>query len=58
MLAQQIWRYVKTVMGIVFRHPITGTTVVAELIEGGGCREIGVDSTAGYGPLGASWGDY
>ncbi|WP_410252933.1 NUDIX domain-containing protein [Sodalinema sp.] len=34
MLAQQIWRYIKTVMGVIFRHPITGTTVVAELIEG------------------------
>jgi 8-oxo-dGTP diphosphatase len=34
MLLQQIWRYLKTVMGIIFRHPITGTTVVAELIEG------------------------
>ncbi len=34
MLLQQIWRYLKTVMGLLFRHPITGTTVVAELMEG------------------------
>ncbi|WP_286186744.1 NUDIX hydrolase [Geitlerinema sp. P-1104] len=34
MLGQQVWRYIKTVMGVIFRHPITGTTVVAELIEG------------------------
>lgn len=30
----QIWRYVKTVMGIIFRHPITGATIIPILSDG------------------------
>ncbi len=30
----QIWRYVKTVMGIIFRHPITGATIIPVLSDG------------------------
>ena len=30
----QIWRYIKTVMGIVFRHPITGATIIPVLPDG------------------------
>ncbi|MDJ0507742.1 MAG: NUDIX hydrolase [Crocosphaera sp.] len=30
----QIWRYAKTVMGIIFRHPITGATVIPILSDG------------------------
>lgn len=33
-LLAQIWRYAKTVLGIVFRHPITGTTLIARLDDG------------------------
>ncbi|NJK27727.1 MAG: NUDIX hydrolase [Coleofasciculaceae cyanobacterium SM2_3_26] len=25
---QQLWRYVKTVLGVIFRHPVTGTTII------------------------------
>ncbi|MDJ0662883.1 MAG: NUDIX hydrolase [Crocosphaera sp.] len=30
----QIWRYMKTVMGIIFRHPITGATIIPVLPDG------------------------
>ncbi|MDJ0599628.1 MAG: NUDIX hydrolase [Crocosphaera sp.] len=30
----QIWRYIKTVMGIIFRHPITGVTMIPVLPDG------------------------
>lgn len=30
----QIWRYIKTVMGIIFRHPITGATIIPVLPDG------------------------
>ena len=30
----QLWRYIKTVMGIIFRHPITGATIVPVLPDG------------------------
>ncbi len=28
------WQYIKTVMGLIFRHPITGTTIVPVLPDG------------------------
>lgn len=31
---QRIWRYIFTVMGVIFRHPIAGTTVVPILPDG------------------------
>ena len=30
----QVWRYIKTVMGIIFRHPITGATIIPVLPDG------------------------
>ncbi len=30
----QVWRYLKTVMGIIFRHPITGATIIPILPDG------------------------
>jgi 8-oxo-dGTP diphosphatase len=30
----QLWRYIKTVMGIIFRHPITGATIIPVLPDG------------------------
>ncbi len=30
----RVWRYLKTIMGIIFRHPITGTTVIPVLPDG------------------------
>lgn len=30
----QIWRYIKAVMGIIFRHPITGATIIPILPDG------------------------
>ncbi len=30
----QLWRYIKTIMGIVFRHPITGATIIPVLPDG------------------------
>ncbi|MEA5509351.1 NUDIX hydrolase [Crocosphaera sp. UHCC 0190] len=30
----QLWRYIKTVMGIIFRHPITGATIIPILPDG------------------------
>ncbi|WP_107667992.1 NUDIX domain-containing protein [Cyanothece sp. BG0011] len=30
----QIWRYIKAVMGIIFRHPITGATIIPVLPDG------------------------
>lgn len=31
---QKAWRYIFTVMGIIFRHPVTGTTMVPILPDG------------------------
>lgn len=28
---QRMWHFIKTVMGVIFRHPITGTTIIAIL---------------------------
>jgi 8-oxo-dGTP diphosphatase len=33
-MINQIWRYSKTIMGILFRHPITGTTLICQLHPG------------------------
>jgi 8-oxo-dGTP diphosphatase len=30
----QLWRYLKTAMGLVFRHPLTGITLVSLLPDG------------------------
>lgn len=30
----QLWRYIKTVMGVIFRHPITGATIIPILPDG------------------------
>lgn len=30
----KLWRVVKTVLGIIFRHPITGTSIIATLSDG------------------------
>ncbi|ACK67621.1 NUDIX hydrolase [Rippkaea orientalis PCC 8801] len=30
----QLWRYIKTIMGIIFRHPITGATIIPILPDG------------------------
>ncbi|MEL4894796.1 NUDIX hydrolase [Crocosphaera sp. Alani8] len=30
----QIWRYIKAIMGIIFRHPITGATIIPVLPDG------------------------
>ncbi|ACB53972.1 NUDIX hydrolase [Crocosphaera subtropica ATCC 51142] len=30
----QIWRYLKAVMGVIFRHPITGATIIPVLPDG------------------------
>ncbi|MGC9502144.1 NUDIX domain-containing protein [Baaleninema sp.] len=30
----RIWQYVKTVLGVIFRHPITGTTLIPLLPNG------------------------
>lgn len=32
--AQALWRYVQTVLGIIFRHPVTGTSVIPILPDG------------------------
>lgn len=31
---RRAWQYLKTIMGIIFRHPITGTTIVPILPDG------------------------
>lgn len=31
---RRAWQYVKTVMGIIFRHPITGITIIPVLPDG------------------------
>lgn len=33
-MIKQIWRYSKTIMGIIFRHPVTGTTLICQLYPG------------------------
>jgi 8-oxo-dGTP diphosphatase len=30
----QVWRYLKTAMGLIFRHPLTGVTVIPVLADG------------------------
>lgn len=30
----QLWRYIKTIMGVIFRHPITGATIIPILPDG------------------------
>ena len=30
----QIWRFVQTVLGIIFRHPVTGTSIIPILPDG------------------------
>lgn len=30
----QLWRYIKAVMGVIFRHPITGATIIPILPDG------------------------
>ncbi|MEM8777424.1 MAG: NUDIX hydrolase [Cyanobacteria bacterium P01_G01_bin.49] len=30
----QLWRYVRTVIGVIFRHPITGATIIPILADG------------------------
>lgn len=29
-----VWRYISTVIGIIFRHPVTGTTIIPVLPDG------------------------
>ncbi|MEL6928108.1 MAG: NUDIX hydrolase [Cyanobacteria bacterium J06600_6] len=31
---QQAWRFFSTVLGIIFRHPVTGTTIIPVLPDG------------------------
>jgi ADP-ribose pyrophosphatase YjhB (NUDIX family) len=31
---QQIWRFVRTAMGVIFRHPIAGTSIIPVLPDG------------------------
>ncbi len=31
---RRAWQYIKTIMGIIFRHPITGTTIIPVLPDG------------------------
>lgn len=31
---RQVWRYLKTAMGLVFRHPLTGITLIPVLPDG------------------------
>ncbi|HLP91709.1 MAG TPA: NUDIX hydrolase [Nostocaceae cyanobacterium] len=31
---QGLWRYFQTVLGVIFRHPITGTTIIPILPDG------------------------
>ena len=31
---KRVWHFLKNVMGIVFRHPITGTSIIAKLSDG------------------------
>ncbi|MGF1481217.1 MAG: NUDIX hydrolase [Cyanophyceae cyanobacterium] len=31
---RRAWQYVKTVLGIIFRHPVTGTTIIPLLADG------------------------
>ncbi|MEB3291608.1 MAG: NUDIX hydrolase [Synechococcales bacterium] len=31
---RQLWHFAKTVIGIIFRHPITGTSIIAKLPDG------------------------
>jgi 8-oxo-dGTP diphosphatase len=31
---RQVWRYLKTAMGLIFRHPLTGVTVIPVLADG------------------------
>lgn len=31
---RRAWQYAKTIMGIIFRHPITGTTIIPVLPDG------------------------
>ncbi len=30
---QRAWHFIKSVMGVIFRHPITGTTIIARLSD-------------------------
>ncbi len=30
----RVWQYLKTIMGVIFRHPITGTTIIPILPDG------------------------
>ncbi|WP_373277639.1 NUDIX hydrolase, partial [Cylindrospermopsis raciborskii] len=30
----KLWRVVKTILGIIFRHPIPGTSIIATLSDG------------------------
>ena len=31
---KRVWHFLKNVMGVVFRHPITGTSIIAKLSDG------------------------
>jgi 8-oxo-dGTP diphosphatase len=31
---KQIWRYLSTIIGIIFRHPVTGVTLIPVLADG------------------------
>jgi 8-oxo-dGTP diphosphatase len=31
---RQVWRYLKTAMGLIFRHPLTGVSVIPVLADG------------------------
>ena len=31
---RQSWRFISTVLGIIFRHPVTGTTIIPVLPDG------------------------
>ena len=30
----RVWQYIKTVMGVIFRHPVTGVTIIPILPDG------------------------
>ena len=31
---KRVWHFLKNVMGVVFRHPVTGTSIIAKLPDG------------------------
>lgn len=31
---RRLWHFIKNVMGVIFRHPVTGTSIIATLADG------------------------